>query len=49
MQHSTQEDFSDAHNVARESDLLSGLVQYLGFIGKTTTSDELVAGLPVTL
>ena len=49
MQHSTQQDFSDAQNVSRESDLLSGLVQYLGFIGKSITSDELVAGLPVTL
>ncbi|SLN56681.1 type I secretion system permease/ATPase [Pseudooctadecabacter jejudonensis] len=39
----------DAKKNGHESDLLSGLVQYLGLIGKPITSEELIAGLPVTL
>jgi len=49
MQHSNVHFLPDAQGKNRESDLLTGLVQYLGFIGKPITSDELVAGLPVTL
>ena len=49
MQQSNVHFLPDAQATSREADLLTGLVQYLGFIGKPITSEELVAGLPVTL
>jgi len=49
MQHSKIHVSPDMQAVTRESDLLSGLIRYLEVLGKSITSDELIAGLPVTL
>jgi len=49
MQHSKINVTPDMQAVTRESELLFGLVRYLEILGKPITSDELIAGLPVTL